>query len=613
MRTRIAIAVASILLFLLVIFGIIEYMKAAVLRDDNIAVLLVYNRNLIKKQPKIVEAYMSVLDEEGIPYALVDATELIAQKKRLFPKKPALIFPDGVNTTLPEDTRLWVRKYLEAGGNVFVAYDAGVRNRDGYFLERPVFSDILGTDYSNYRKLREKSYTKGRLKFVDESSLALFGITPGKTDEKLYLVSYGYDALQYPFSRSEILKNKGESKTLAVMIDDRGESFPAIVAKKTGNGNAVYVNLPLGHMKLQSDDLPLRSALRFFLLKTVQVPHVVGTPSGKGGIIINWHVDSNHDWKYIAFMKDNKYLREGLKYSFHITAGDYSEKEGDMKGFHVEREGGPLTRTLMPYGVIGSHGGWAHDWFASEVEKDRLGEDGTEKYIRMNNDALEKVTGYKIVEYSAPAGVHPQPVMTRIIERLGMIGYYYTGDAGSSPNRTYYNGRMVSNSVIAFPINQLGIAASLYEMKKQGRSDHDVRKWLTDLVDFASNNRVIRLFYSHPYNINEYPSAVSQFLDHCEKLQKEGKITVDTMGRYARFVRRFLHTTSTFRVDGGGMTVSLSNPGGLKEITVAIPKAHYKKPEAPIVGVSVEDGDGDYFYCIIEEAVEMKTMRFERR
>jgi peptidoglycan/xylan/chitin deacetylase (PgdA/CDA1 family) len=79
-----------------------------------------------------------------------------------------------------------------------------------------------------------------------------------------------------------------------------------------------------------------------------------------------------------------------------------------------------------------------------------------EEYIAKNNRALEEITGYKIEEYSAPLGAHPQPLATQVLERLGMIAYYYCGDSGSAPNRTFSDGGMVSEHVVAFPVTNFG-------------------------------------------------------------------------------------------------------------------------------------------------------------
>jgi hypothetical protein len=255
---------------------------------------------------------------------------------------------------------------------------------------------------------------------------------------------------------------------------------------------------------------------------------------------------------------------------------------------------------IMPYGVIGSHGGWGHDWFANKVASGEFKEKEIETYITKNNKSLEEVVGYRIKEYSAPVGVHPQPEATDVLERLGMIAYYYTGDQGSGPNRTFANGKKVSDRVIAFPVTTFGHIVSIEEMKLAGKSPDEVYQWLTGVVDYAATHRVVRLIYSHPNDVKYYPKTVWDFLDHLSSRQRDGKIRVETMTYYAKFLQRFLKTTCEFTVDGPLLNVRIKNPEGLHQVTVAIPKGRFGKPEGPPQGTSFEE-DENYVYVTIQE------------
>ena len=151
-----------------------------------------------------------------------------------------------------------------------------------------------------------------------------------------------------------------------------------------------YVNLPLGAMKIDADDLPLRAVLRTVLFNFAKVPHVLNVPDGKGGIVINWHIDSNVEWFFLPRMIREGLLRKNIPMSFHITAGDFRDNPGDEMGFMVtEYPGRDIALQLIPYGRIGSHGGWAHNWYGYGVEAGRLHDADIDKYISMNNEAIE--------------------------------------------------------------------------------------------------------------------------------------------------------------------------------------------------------------------------------
>ena len=94
---------------------------------------------------------------------------------------------------------------------------------------------------------------------------------------------------------------------------------------------------------------------------------------------------------------------------------------------------------------IGSHGGWAHNEFAADVASGKDTPAQVRELIDRNDRCLQSVTGVPVRSFAAPVGEHPQPMMTRALDQLGIIGYYYTGDTGSAVERPFYNGTLVSS------------------------------------------------------------------------------------------------------------------------------------------------------------------------
>jgi hypothetical protein len=573
------------------------YKMYMISHERNIAVLIAFNPSLDKQYPHILQAYKSVLNEEGVPYQEVSAYMLPSlQIDQIIRTKPVIIFPDSVAQIMPEDLAGWVKDYLRKGGNVAVVYDAGIRAAKGHFLRRAILSNITGINYITYHDFSEGAYTLGHIKVGGKESLDFFQVPPGKIDEGLLLGGYAYGKLEYPVARNELIDDIPQNEIYASAVTQNGEIFPALVMRPFGGGKVVYVNLPLGHLKAHSDDLPMRSILRTFLFKVVKIPHLLNTYQGKGGLVINWHIDANPDWNSIPMMLEKHYLREGLQYSMHITAGDFRDEPRDGLGFDACGKGRPYVEMVARYGSIGSHGGWAHNWFSTNIAEKRFGESEIYEQIERNNECLTSLTGYPVNEYSAPNGIHPQPVATRILEKLNIRAYYYTGDTGSTPNRTFIGGKMISGSVIAFPIMPFGKSASLQEMKRAGRTEEEVTNWLFQTVDFVANNRTVRLVYSHPYDIYEYPLGLKLFLDYAEKLQNEGRLVVQSMGSYAEFLLRFLKTSASFELQNNTMVLHLKNPEGLDGVTAAIPKQTCQKPLSADIHLQE---DNDYYYLPI--------------
>jgi hypothetical protein len=156
---------------------------------------------------------------------------------------------------------------------------------------------------------------------------------------------------------------------------------------------------------------------------------------------------------------------------------------------------------------------------------------------------------------------------------------------------------MISETVIAFPIMPFGKAASFNEMKRSQRTEDAVTNWLFQTVDFVVKNRTVRLVYSHPYDMYEYPSGLKAFLDYAENLQDEGKIEIQSMSSFAQFLLRFLKTDASFEIQNKTLMVNLKNPDGLNGITAAIPKHTCKKPLSADL---VAQEDENYYYLSIK-------------
>ena len=169
---------------------------------------------------------------------------------------------------------------------------------------------------------------------------------------------------------------------------------------------------------------------------------------------------------------------------------------------------------------------------------------------------------------------------------------------GSPPNRSFQNGTMLTEKVIAFPITPFGRSASLDEMSTlDHRTEHEVRDWLYGMLSYAARNRTTRLIYSHPNNIKRYPRAVKALMDRAGSLQRHGELAVRTMSDYAAFFLRFLKTTYSFNQTSTQLTVTLKNPDGLAGICVALPKRAIQKPMSDQLSLQEDDR---YYYLTME-------------
>ncbi len=595
--------------FPIVTYLLITYLPGLLVKNTGIRVLLIQNKLQAGEFAYIGEAYKSVLEEEGVPFSFEYPSFLLASEPADVVKTyPVIIFADYIAQSLPTDFESWMKEYLKHGGNVAVIYDAGTKDLKNKYRTKAIFADIVGINYITYNQSPDssKSYTTGYIRFKDQKSGDLFQIPPGKLDDQFYINGYSYGQLVFPFARLD-RKPRLDRKTIyAYGETSSGEMYPLIILKKVLSGKMLYVNLPLGHLKVNSDDLMIRSIIRTFLFDVVKIPHLLNVPDGKGGLVINWHIDWKEDWEGLTFMLNNGYFSPYLQYSIHNTAGDFTDRPGDQLGFDACGRGRPYLKAVLKYGTLGSHGGWGHNWFYQNILNNNFSEADIEKYIVKNNQCLQGISGYPVIEYSAPNGVHPQPLLTRILERNGIIAYYYAGDSGSAPNRTFFDKKMISPNVFAFPVLSFRKTASFFEMKSQGVTDAQLQKWFNDLLSFVIEKRTIRLIYSHSYDVPPYyPIVLREFIRSVEAKARQGQVQVKAMSYFSHFLKRFVKTKSSFSLDTGTLDVNISNPEGLKGIVIALPKGKYKMVHWK--GIDLSE-DKDYHYLRINENVDEKIL-----
>jgi hypothetical protein len=302
------------------------------------------------------------------------------------------------------------------------------------------------------------------------------------------------------------------------------------------------------------------------------------SPDGRGGLVLNWHIDSNAAIRPLAELDSWKALQEQGPYSIHITAGPDDTLAGDHQGFDIEHN--RLSQELVLHWVklgneIGSHGGWMHDYFAFHVENGNPVD--IEPLLELNKHALEQVSGKPVVEYSAPSGTQPEWV-TQWLEAHGFVAYYYTGNTGMGPTQGYRDGAREGQKIWSFPILHLDRAAAFEEMKMYGYSDELVEHWLESVAEFAADQRMIRLVYFHPPGILPYKQVVLNWLETTERLKTQGRFRWYTMTELAGFLNLRKQVDWKVSVEGRVTRIDAAHPQSLEHQAWWFPADKYSKP-----------------------------------
>ncbi len=523
-----------------------------------------------------------------------------------------VILPDSIHKEASDGLVTAVRRFVAEGGSLMLVYDAGTLSLTGRYAQgQSRFSDLAGVKYALYDSLRDKttqwSEIKGSTQAFDQ-----IGVPPGKyypfysknkadsgeSTAEVELRRYMYGDLQYPS-----LVTSGNYDGHVLLHSDAG-----IVAgeRKYQNGSVLFVNLPLGYLKGNTDGLPLHGFLQYFAERTLALPRLLPVPDGIGGITLNWHLDSNATVKPLREMEDWRILEQG-PYSVHITAGPDAMEFGDKRGFNVDNNpfGQDVIHQYEKLGyTIGSHGGWIHNYFASHVDKGDPKD--LEKYLQWNKDSLERVTGKPVIEYSAPDGNQPQWV-TSWLEAHGFVAYYFTGNTGMAPTQGYRDGQREGQNIWAFPMLHLNQAAAFEEFRDDSYTADEIQHWLEAVTTFTVSHRSARLLYFHPPGILEYRPIIRQWMSMTGALRSSGQFRWYTMSDLATFLNARKQVEWKVSRHDGRLEIKAKHPTSLEHQTWFFPASRFTEPK--VSGGSGKVTKNDDGWLVIAGAT--KTLEIE--
>jgi hypothetical protein len=611
---RAVVATSSIVLLALIAWSWATHDR---FRSTDDRLLLLVPDGISLSNPKVT-MWSDAGSEEGLHVVPVHDSEFLSPVWGE-PRCAGVILPDSIHQQAGDLFVAALHRYVANGGKLMLVYDAGTFSLSGAFsASRSRLSDLAGVDYALYDKLGDKTIQWGKVTATN-TIVDQMEIPPGKyypfhaetapsiKDESavapnrtfdVELRRYKYGDLQYP---SFVTSGHYAGELLF-------QSSNGLVAGQQSfqKGSVLFVNLPLGYLKGNTDGLLLHAFLKYFADHTLSLPYLMSVPDGIGGLVLNWHIDSNAAIKPLQQMSSWTLLQQG-PYSIHITAGPDSGKLGDRKGFDVDHN--PVSQELIrkyeSLGYeVGSHGGWIHDYFSAHVETDKP--DDLEQFLALNKNALEHVTGKPVAEYSAPNGNQP-PWVTHWLEAHGFVAYYFTGDTGMGPTQGYRDGEREARSVWAFPILHLDRAAGFEEFLTEGYSDAEVARWLAAVTNFTTEQHSVRLMYFHPPGILPYHDLVDRWVEQTARLKADGRFRWYTMTELADFLNWRKQVKWKMSDNGGLITFEATHPQTLAHDAWRIPATKFAQPKI-VEGSAKVVRDKDAWMII---AGEGRDLRFE--
>ncbi|WP_175760907.1 polysaccharide deacetylase family protein [Burkholderia ambifaria] len=423
------------------------------------------------------------------------------------------------------------------------------------------------------------------------AATSLVTASPSATTDVLEGISgYVYGFLTYP---SYVTKGTYTGTTLLT-----SPNFGLVAGYQPyGNGGVMFVNLPLAYLDGQTDSMPIHGFLRYFTTNIVPMPHLSLQPRAQAGMVLNWHFCAEDQIQPAQYLKNYGIWNSG-PYSIVVTAGPDDVTIGDGLGINLKNntQAKQLMSFLLKRGhKIGSHGGWAHDYWGANASETNAST--FTQYLVLNHNAVQSVTGKPDVEWAAPEGNTPTWVVNWL-EANGYSGYYFTGHTGNSQTRAYRNGSLLNPGVWAFPVMPFGKYATFEEFQEFAVPTADVQNWYQSLMDFVVANRTSRLIYMHPLGASWYPNVVTTFLSHAASLAATGQFKWFTMDQLTQFDRRRLLVNWTATDTGTGWTFSATHPTSLQDMTWLLPKSTYQMPSVQSGSATVVSTDPNNWLVI---------------
>jgi hypothetical protein len=578
-----------------------------------------------------VQAWQQAAAETGFALRVLSASQLMRQRHP--PQTLVLIVPDGVHTRMNDALVAHLQHLVHAGARLMLVHDAGVATMDGrYHPRQSRLSSLVGVRYALYGELGPRMLGE-QVALIDAAAVALLQLPPGKlmragsdspltsaqpvpaAAEDLAVVSYHYGRLGYM-----TFKTAGDYTGRRLMHGAGGNLIAGV--HRAGAGEVLFVNLPLSFLKLRTDGFFLHAFLRFFAQDMVGLPQLAPMANAQGALIMNWHIDSAAAVPAMEKLRTVGAFEQG-PYSVHLTAGPDVDVPGDGLGMDLARNA--TMRAWVQFFAargdeVGSHGGWIHNEFGRRV--DSQPREQSAALIHRNTLVVSQASGKPVREYSAPNGNHPAWITAWLRER-GVLAYYFTGDIGMPPTRSFQDGQQGLRNAWAFPVLSFGKYAAFEEAAAHQVPETEVAAWLKDVADFCASTRTVRLMYFHPPGVANYRNAFADWMQHTKVLLANGSLRWTTMAQHADFSNRRLKTTWSVQADGGTnhstnnsgnnnsnsstrgqLRLQAMNPESLDSIGWLLPTTRYAQPRV-LEGPGSVVRDGPYWRVIAGKTMHL--------
>ena len=461
---------------------------------------------------------------------------------------------------------------------------------------------MLGVQYGNYDLHREKLSDYDEIR-GSASTMESLGIPPGRyldaaASAKLTSIAPADLAGTHGSMSTFVAGYTKDSQRFTVLKTDR-PTAPRILLESThgdvvvsihawGQGQAMFVNLPLTYLVERTDGIFLHGFLSYFAQELAYHPALLTAPDGIGALVLNWHNDDGKAIGFLHTLQEAGIFDHGRQ-SMHFTAGPDVNTEGDGLGMDLEHNQAAqqMIQKLRAQGhTIGNHGGWIHNYFGANANDDN-GDDFMQ-YLDLNNQAITKSNGGQVPqEYSAPTGNQPLWVYDWM-KQHGVLAYYTSASVGMPPTRLWIGLQQI-DSAWAFPVLTYGQVASAEEASFMQVPVDEFGQWLQQLAQFIEKSRSIRLSYFHPIGAVGYLPAVKAYVDAVQSCADRAQCQFLSMTEAASFLSRRELVQWSMQAQGDSDVLTASHPTSLASMAWTLPKKQYAAVQVRSGQATVQD------------------------
>ncbi len=549
-----------------------------------------------------VEVWKDAAREEGVQLSAMTTRDWTLAYTRHRVAWEGVIVPDTFHRRATAGFIQALKQYVQGGGRLMAVYDGATLSEDGLYLDAQAnLSALVGMQYSLYATLKDKLVQQAAV-LGSAHVLEEIGAPPGRyqarvatgaaaapgdgTDPLEEVVNYA-DGLQ----TFQSLATEGQPNSAVLLKNSQGSVLAS--RHRVGQGETMFVNLPLTYLKQRADGTFLHGFLRYFAVKMLGQPRLAETPAAQGVAVLNWHVDAKPAMPSMKKLQDLGLFETEGPYSFHITAGPDVNTPGDGGGLDLDNnpEARALFQQLQRQGhAIGSHGGWIHNHFgllANENNQDEM-----LPFLEKNYESVSALIGAAPLEYSAPMGNQPSWANTWL-ESKGVLATYQTGNVGMGPTRLWRDKQRSSN-LWTFPVMTMGNVATAEDVFFKGIRADVYEAWLLKVAKFIEDKSAMRLVYFHPPGAMLYPNAVVGFVDQVADCRKALRCRWMTLTQAAQFLSRREQADWRFEPIPNGWGLTAHHPDSLNEMAWRFPKSRFAQPTVAKGLATVSEKDGDW-------------------